>query len=210
MLSDGGYNISDDTTCGLTGTGANGDTIGDGVSDSNVALDPAGFRITAGDETIALEAGSYAIAASRRYCFARDQRGAPRPARGTQPVTSGRSSTAAWFWRFPTRPQRLLQPSSRRTRLPQHDNTATATATATATLTDDCDGHDGDRTATPTKTATPTPTRTATATRTPTLTPTKTATPTATPTPNGSDLPATLAFGSEVAGQTRRLSRPSR
>ncbi|MGB8682473.1 MAG: SBBP repeat-containing protein [Candidatus Binatus sp.] len=50
-------------------------------------------------------------------------------------------------------------------------------------------------TATPTRTATgPTPTRTATATRT--------ATPTATPTPNGSVAPATLAFGSEVAGQT--------
>jgi len=57
---------------------------------------------------------------------------------------------------------------------------------------------------TKTATATPTKTRTATPTRTPTATPTKTrtATPTATPTPNGSAGPATVSFGSEVAGQT--------
>ncbi len=74
---------------------------------------------------------------------------------------------------------------------PTATKTPTSTRTPTTTPT---------RTATATKTPTTTPTRTATATKTPTAT--KTATPTATPTPNGSDLPATLSFGPEVAGQT--------
>ncbi|MGA9724792.1 MAG: beta-propeller fold lactonase family protein, partial [Candidatus Binatus sp.] len=92
-------------------------------------------------------------------------------------------------------PSQTATPTATATATTTATPTATATPTTTATAT---------RTATPTKTATPTPTRTATATktRTPTVTATKTATPSATPTPNGSDLPATLAFGSEVAGQT--------
>src|SRR6202035_1392736 len=64
-VTDGGFNISDDSTCGFTGTGDNGDTIGDGVSDSNIALDPLGLQDNFGPtKTIALETGSFAIDAA--------------------------------------------------------------------------------------------------------------------------------------------------
>ncbi len=83
-VTDGTYNISDDDTCGFTGTGANGHAIGDGVSDANLALDPAGLANNGGlTYTIALELGSYAIAAipsGNANCPGLDQRGDPRPA----------------------------------------------------------------------------------------------------------------------------------
>jgi hypothetical protein len=87
---------------------------------------------------------------------------------------------------------------------PTPTGTATATATTTATLTAAPTATATSTVrATPTATATATTaTRTATPTKTATPTATKTATPTATPTPNGSAVPATLAFGAEVAGQT--------
>ena len=80
-ITDGGYNISDDGTCGFTGTGANGDTIGDGVTDAHLALDPSGLQDNGGPtDTIALESGSYAIdAIPIDLCPVTDQRGFPRP-----------------------------------------------------------------------------------------------------------------------------------
>jgi len=83
-VTDGTYNIADDTSCGFTGTGANGHTIGDGVTDTNVGLDPSGLETNGGPtKTIALELGSYAIAAipsGNANCPGLDQRGDPRPA----------------------------------------------------------------------------------------------------------------------------------
>ncbi len=83
-VTDGSYNISDDTSCGFTGTGANGYTIGDGVTDTNMGLDPLGLENNGGPTyTIALELGSYAIAAipnTSTNCPGLDQRGFARPA----------------------------------------------------------------------------------------------------------------------------------
>ena len=82
-ITDGGYNISDDDTCGFTGTGANGKPIGDNVSDAHIKL---GSLTNNGGptETIALGTGSYAIdAIPIALCPATDQRGAPRPDPGS-------------------------------------------------------------------------------------------------------------------------------
>jgi hypothetical protein len=77
-VTDGGYNISDDTTCGFTGTGANGKTIGDSVSPQ---LDPKGLQSNGGPtQTIALLSTSPAIdAIPIAQCLATDQRGTARP-----------------------------------------------------------------------------------------------------------------------------------
>lgn len=85
-IVNGGYNISDDASCGFgSSAAANGNTIGDGVSDTNLALDPGGLANNGGPtETIALEAGSYAIDAIplAQCTVTTDQRGDPRPAPG--------------------------------------------------------------------------------------------------------------------------------
>ena len=78
-VTDGGYNLSDDNSCGFAGTGANGKPIGDNVNDVNVKLgalaDNGGFT-----QTLALGTGSYAIdAIPKARCPSTDQRGAPRP-----------------------------------------------------------------------------------------------------------------------------------
>jgi CSLREA domain-containing protein len=81
-VTDGGYNISDDTTCGFdTSTGATGQTIGDNV---NPLLDPNGLQNNGGPtQTIALLSNSPAISAiPPAQCPATDQRGASRPATG--------------------------------------------------------------------------------------------------------------------------------
>jgi hypothetical protein len=75
-VTDGGYNISDDHSCGFTGTGLNGDPIGDGVNPLLGGLANNGGPT----ETIVLESGSPAIdAIPIALCPATDQRGAPRP-----------------------------------------------------------------------------------------------------------------------------------
>ena len=83
-LNDGGYNISDDSSCGFgSPTGANGQTLGDNV---NPLLDPNGLQNNGGPtETIALQSTSPAIDAipqGNANCPGTDQRGAPRPAPG--------------------------------------------------------------------------------------------------------------------------------
>jgi CSLREA domain-containing protein len=79
-INDGGFNISDDATCGFgTSTGDNGDTIGDNV---DPLLDPAGLQHHGGPTlTIALQENSPAIGAipSANCIGVVDQRGAPRP-----------------------------------------------------------------------------------------------------------------------------------
>ena len=63
VIGNGGGNISDDASCGFgSSTGVNGDTIGDSVSDSNLALDPGGLANNGGPtDTIELVTGSDAI-----------------------------------------------------------------------------------------------------------------------------------------------------
>ncbi len=87
-VTDSGYNISDDDTCGFVAyPTANGDTIGDGVTDAHLAL---GVLANNGGptKTIALGSRSYAIDAiltSTGGCPLTDQRGAPRPDPGDTP-----------------------------------------------------------------------------------------------------------------------------
>jgi predicted outer membrane repeat protein len=87
-ITDDGYNISynssgSDTSCGFSGTGANGDTLGDNV---NPLLAIAGLANNGGPtDTIALQGNGPAIAAiPSASCTATttDQRGDPRPAPG--------------------------------------------------------------------------------------------------------------------------------
>jgi hypothetical protein len=84
-IDNGGYNISDDATCGfILSPGANGKIIGDNVKP---LLSPSGLKHNGGPtETIALKSNSPAIDAIPRGlivgydpCPATDQRGAPRP-----------------------------------------------------------------------------------------------------------------------------------
>ena len=80
-INDGGYNISDDGSCGFSGTGANGQTLGDGV---NPLLDTNGLQDNGGPtNTVALQSNSPAIdAIPLANCPSTDQRGAARPAPG--------------------------------------------------------------------------------------------------------------------------------
>jgi hypothetical protein len=85
--TDVGYNISDDTTCGFSGTGAMGQKLGDGV---NPLLDPKGLQNNGGPtQTIALQSTSPAVdaipfasctdQATPPHQLKNDQRGKPRP-----------------------------------------------------------------------------------------------------------------------------------
>jgi CSLREA domain-containing protein len=185
-ITDGGYNISDDASCGfVSSTAANGDMIGDSVSDSNLALYAEGLANNGGPtETIALESGSYAIAAvPLGRCVMTDQRGAPRPAPGYTACDIGAFEYGGVV-PAPT-------PTATHTATPIATATPTATATRTATAT---------ATRTPTATATAsatvsrtaTPTATATRTATPTATATATSTITVTPTPLPTPVAVTL------------------
>ncbi|MGO9062490.1 MAG: choice-of-anchor Q domain-containing protein [Candidatus Binataceae bacterium] len=82
-----GDNISDDTSCGFSGTGDMGQKLGDGV---NPLLDPKGLQANGGPtETIALQASSPAVhaipfasctdQATPPHQLKNDQRGKPRP-----------------------------------------------------------------------------------------------------------------------------------
>ena len=87
-VGDGGYNISDDGSCGFTGTGANSQTLGDGV---NPLLDSNGLQDNGGStKTIALQSNSPAIGAvAPGNCPSTDQRGNPRPAAGYNSCDAG-------------------------------------------------------------------------------------------------------------------------
>jgi len=184
-VADGDYNISDDSSCGFTGAGANGDAIGDGV---NPLLDPNGLQNNGGStETIALQPNSPAVAAIplAQCTVATDQSGDPRPAPGYNACDIG-----AYEYQAPP-----ATPTPTATATPTETPTPTATATPTPTPT---------LTPTPTPTPTLTPTPTATETPTPTATPTATATPTETPTPTPVATLSTtsLNFGSQAVGTT--------
>jgi hypothetical protein len=72
-ITDGGYNLADDTSCGFSGTS---------LSDTPAGLDPTGLQNNGGPtQTIALEPGSAAIGAvtNASLCSGTDQRGVPRP-----------------------------------------------------------------------------------------------------------------------------------
>jgi CSLREA domain-containing protein len=216
-LHNGGFNISDDTSFGFPTTiGPNGQNYGDNV---NPLLDPAGLQNNGGPtKTVALQSTSPAIdQIPLADCPPTDQRGAPIPdpldvitlkdpghcdigAYEYGGVVPSPTATPTATGTATPAPTATASATGTATASATATSTATATATptATATSTPTATSTTATRTATPTKTATATATKTAT----PTVTATKTATPTATPTPNGSDLPTTLAFGSEVAGQT--------
>jgi hypothetical protein len=76
-LTDLGYNIDDEGSCGFAGIGANGQTLGDHVVSK---LDPKGLQNNGGPtDTIALQIISPAIdAIPNAQCPATDQRGFPR------------------------------------------------------------------------------------------------------------------------------------
>ena len=73
-ITDGGYKLDDDGSCGLT--------AGTDLSDTPAGLDPAGLQTNGGPtDTIGLEAGSPAIGAvtDASLCSTPDQRGVARP-----------------------------------------------------------------------------------------------------------------------------------
>jgi hypothetical protein len=99
-VANGAYNLADDATCGFgSSTGANGQAIGDSVTDANIAL--SSLADNGGPtQTFALEAGSYAIDAvplanltnpdaPTPNCPATDQRGFPRPDGADRACDSG-------------------------------------------------------------------------------------------------------------------------
>jgi len=182
-IDDGGYNVSDDDSCGFTGTGAQGQTLGDGVS---ALLDPSGLALNGGPtETIAelpLSVSIDAIAIGTCHNFTTtDQRGMPRPDPEDGP--DGPCDIGAYEYQASTAiptPTATATATATRTPSPTKPATATPTATATATPT---------RTATATATATTTRTATRTATATATKTPTATATTTVTATPTATKTP---------------------
>jgi CSLREA domain-containing protein len=91
-IDNGGYNISDDTSC-LFGTsvGANGQTIGDNI---DALLDPNALKDNGGPtQTVALQTGSPAIdAIPIARCPATDQRGFRRLGPGGRFTHTGRVS----------------------------------------------------------------------------------------------------------------------
>jgi len=83
-ITNEGFNIADDASCNFgSTTGANGHTIGDSVSDSNIALAPLG-NYGGPTQTIALLPNSFAIDAVplAQPCPTTDQRGVTRPDQG--------------------------------------------------------------------------------------------------------------------------------
>jgi CSLREA domain-containing protein len=93
-ITDGGYNISDDSSCGFGHpTGANGQSLGDSI---DAMLDPSGLQDNGGATfTIGLEPTSAAIdAVPVLDCPATDQRGTSRPAPGYNACAVGALSLA--------------------------------------------------------------------------------------------------------------------
>ena len=184
-IVDGGFNISDDHSCGFAGP------LGDGV---NPQLDPSGLQNNGGPtQTIALQSTSPAIdAVPIAMCPSTDQRGFARPDSEDSPG-SACDVGAFELTEVPTpTPTVTSTATPTTTATPTATDTATATSTATATATETATAT-ATVTATPTTTATPTATGTVTvtATSTPTVTPTvtATATPTATTTATATSTP---------------------
>jgi len=207
-VTNGGYNIADDTSCKFgSSTGADSQTLGDGVSAS---LASALANNGGPAETLAELVGSISIDAipfadcifpsgalnpctdppsvtssTQLTC---DQRGQPRPDPFDGP--GGPCDIGAYEFQ-------ATSPTPTPTPTPTATATSTATATATASAT---------ATATPTQTATATatasPTATATASSTPTATATNTATATATATPTATATATPTATATSTATAT--------
>jgi CSLREA domain-containing protein len=204
-ITNGGFNISDDASCGFgMSTAANSDTIGDSVTDPDLALDPSGLQNNGGPtDTIGLESGSFAIGAipsGKANCPGFDQRGDTRPAASQSACDvgafEGTLSSATATATATATPTATATATATKTGTPTPTPARTATATATST-----------RTPTPSPTHTPTATATATPTRTPTptATTTRTATPTATrtSTPTATLTPTRTATATQTGTSTR-------
>ena len=135
--TDIGYNISDDTSCGFTGTGARGQKLGDGV---NPLLDLRGLRDNGGPtETIAQQAGSPAIdaipyasctdQAMPAHRVNTDQRGQPRP--DPEDGASGTCDIGAYEFQQSVLPTPTKKPTATPTKKPTATPTKKPTATAT-------------------------------------------------------------------------------
>ena len=201
-VTDAGYNIDDDGTCGFSSPSVSGSTT--------LNLDPLGLQNNGGPtQTIALEAGSDAIdfipvldctdQSSPPVALTTDQRGLARPAPGNPNFCDAGAYQSGNPTPTPTATATATPTAtSTATATATATTTSTATATATATATNTATAT---ATATNTATSTATATNTATATGTPTATATATATPTATPT-TSMTVTASLAFANVAVGQT--------
>ena len=199
-VTDGGYNIADDASCGFgNSTAANDQTIGDSVSDANIELGPLADN-GGPTYTCSLGAGSYAIDAiptSNNTCPSTDQRGAPRPgdpantACDVGAFESSPTPTPSASATPSTSPSPSISPSPNTSPSPTATATSTPTATGTPTVTE-----------TATTTATPTVTETPTRTGTPTVTPSPTVSPSSTPTATGTPTAAMTMTPSPTPTQT--------
>jgi outer membrane protein assembly factor BamB len=100
VITDGGHNIDDGTTCGFTGTGCTS-TTGTSFCNTNPVLDPTGLQSNGGPtQTIALQPGSPAIASVplASCTVTTDQRGDPRPAPGYNACDIGAFESQAPPW----------------------------------------------------------------------------------------------------------------
>jgi hypothetical protein len=197
VIGNGGDNISDDSSCGFgSSTGANGDTIGDGV---NPLLDSGGLQNNGGPtDTIALQATSPAVnAVPIANCPPTDQRGDPRP----DPGDKSNACDAGAFESIDAVGTPTPTVSATPTATTSGTPTATPTATGTATATSTASATDT-TTATPTVTSTATSTATATATQSATATATDTATATGTATPTASATATLTATATDTTTAT--------
>jgi CSLREA domain-containing protein len=182
-VTDLGHNIADDTSCEFSGTGANGQTIGDSVM---AFLGTPSLENNGGPtRTLALQTGSPAIdAIPIGMCPATDQRGFPRPDHDSDDSTGVLACDIGAFEFGAVAPTPTPTPSRTPTRTPTKTGTRTPTRTPSRTPIR-TPTHTTTRTPAPSRTPTRTPSRTPTRTpqRTPTRTPPRTATRTPSRTP---------------------------
>jgi len=214
-ITDGGYNISNDSSCEFSATGS--------LNSTNPELSSLGSNGGPTD-TIALESTSPAIAkilpADCTYAngdaLTTDQRGYGRPAPGQTDCCIGAYEySAVPFTATPT-PTASATATPTATTTPTATATATQTATPTATATSKTPTPTATASATPTLTATPTatstsktPTPTATATATPTRTATATAMATATLTATATATATLTATATATATSTTPTATPT-
>jgi CSLREA domain-containing protein len=149
-ILDSGYNISTDTTCGFAGTGADGQSLGDGVVPR---LDPNGLQNNGGPTvTIAEQSGSPSIDAVPDFVCGnipsaadQDQRGDPRADPEDSPITHHPCDIGAFeLQESPASPTPTAAVTP--TETPLAGGTATSTAVLTPSVSPkscvgDCDGN---------------------------------------------------------------------